>query len=357
MQIFDLHFKPQQEDNKIISSSINEQENLYMAGELTKVLPQNFKLLDNLSSIIEQEHQKAGLRSALKEANQFLEKESKKGNVSWLGNLHFAVIHFKDYALSFTKAGDIKILLIRSNGELLDISESLDSGQTTHLKAFGNVAEGRIAQDDKLIILNQDLFSTLNQDDSFWKQIKQASDKKDIKRILKAYKPVLSEVSGVCLLLIFDEEIKPIKTKRNLPKFSFQTTFLKPVTKIKIPFKINSKVKLPSFNVKVPKVKVPKVNVPRKNLILVLILILILTFFFYIFKAEKERGMQDAKQGLIEAQSKITMAENFLIIQDEEKSQALFQEAWEILTPLARAGMPLRSEAAALRKSIKEFLK
>ena len=355
MQVFDLHFKEKEEDNKVINSFVFQPENLYMAGELTRVLPQNFKFLDDLASTIKQEYQKTGLRPALKQANQFLENQSKKGNVSWLGNLHFAIIHFKDYTLNFTKSGNIKILLIKSTGELLDISENLDSQETDNLKVFGNIAEGKISQDDKLVILNEDLFSTLNQNKNFWEQLKQVSDKKDVKRILKTYKPIFSEISGICLLLIFDEEVKPVKIKRNLPKFSFQTTFLKPLTKIKIPFKVD--LKLPSFKLKVPKLTIPKFKIPKKNIILILVLILILTVFFFIFKTEKERELQQARQKLIEAQSKITMAENFIILQDKEKAQAFYQEAWDILSPLVRAGMPLKSEASILRKSIKEYLK
>jgi len=357
MQVFDLHFKTKEEDNKIINSFIFQHENLYMAGELTRVLPQNFKFLDDLAFAIEQEYQKTGLRTALKQGNQFLEKQSKKGNVSWMGNLHFAIVHFKDYTINFTKSGNIKILLIKSNGEFLDISENLNSQESSDLKIFNSIAEGKISQDDKIIILNEDIFSTLNQNKDFWEQLKRVSDKKDVKKVLKTYKPVFSEISGVCLLLIFDEEIKPIKTKRSLSKFSFWKTFIEPLTKIKIPLNINLKIKLPSYKVKIPKFTIPRFKIPKKNIILILVFILILTIFFFIFKSEKERNFQDASQKLIEAQSKITMAENFIILQDKEKAQALFQEAWDILSPLARAGMPLDREASDLRKSIKEYLK
>jgi len=66
--------------------------------------------------------------------------------------------------------------------------------------------------------------------------------------------------------------------------------------------------------------------------------------------------MQEAQQKIEQAQSKLTMAENMLILNEEEKAQALFQEAWDIIQPLTKIGEPLRDEALDIKKLLEEYL-
>lgn len=427
MQVFELHFNPKNKEDKVFDSFVYEPENiyekklgnLYMAGELTKFLPQNSRFLNSLALTIKKEYYGTGLKKspemslqdALKRGNEFLDNEVKRGNVSWLGNLNFAILNFssQDFLLNFTKAGNIKILLIRDS-ELLDISQNLELQEAAPfpLKVFENTASGRLTQDDKIIILTQDVFSALSQDGDFLTQLGEISDEKGLKEILKTKKQILSEVSGICFLLMIGQESEGKQTltfRNKSPKFSFRETFFKPVLQFKNPlFKIKFKTpsfktpsfkffKLPSFKIpslkppvskappqktiapktsplktitsfKFPKIKIPKIKLtlPKNpNLYkrggLVVIFVLILTASFFGFRGEREKVIKEAQQIIIETQSKIMMAENFLILKDEEKANTLFKEAREIILPLAEVGMPLRKEALRLQQSIEERLR
>lgn len=350
MRVFELHFNPKAREDKMMNSFVYEPENvsekrlgnLYMAGELTQVLPQNSQFLNNLALVLKQEHYKEGfkrsyetsLREALKRGNEFLDKEAKGGNVSWLGNLSFAVLNFKDFVLSFTKVGGIKILLQKEK-DLLDIGQDLEFQDTEPypLKIFGNIATGKLAQNDKIIILTQDVFSALTQKGNFFTELSQISDEKGLKKLLKINKPILSEVSGICLLLMVNEELQLKESlsfsKKTLPKFSF-----------------------PSFSFSLPR---PAGKI-KKNLILILVLLLILAGSFFVFKGEREKELQSAQGILSAAQSKVMMAENFLILKDKEKARTLLEEARDILTPLTKKGVSLNQEALFLQKSINERL-
>ena len=275
MRVFELYFNPKNKEERIINSFIHEPVNtyetrlgnLYMAGELNKAMPQNARLLNNLALVIQKEYYGAGfkksceqsLQDSLKKANEFLDIEVRKGNVSWLGNLNFTVINLKDFTLNFTKVGDIKIFLAR-NGELSDISQSLEFQDTDPypLKIFGSIATGKLSQNDKIIILNA-------KNENFLNELSRISDEKGLKEFLKIKKQILSETSGICLLLIADEE-------REAAKFSFQKSF-------KLP-----KLKKIEFVLPDPLRKLKISNGIRKKIILILSLISILALGFFIFR-------------------------------------------------------------------------
>jgi len=389
MQVFEIHFNPKNKEDRIIDSfscqptNIYEKRlgNLYMAGELKQAMPQNARFLNNLAAVIQKEYYSAGLKKScqqglldsLKKANEFLDAEVQRGNVSWLGNLNFSILSFNDFLLNFTKIGDMKILLIR-NSELSDISQNLESqeAETHSLKIFGNIVTGKLAKNDKVIVLNKDIFSALTQEKGFLNQFTQISDEKGIKEILKRKKQNLAELSGICLFLIVTDESTSKQTltfQQDMPKFSFRQTFIKPLPsfkflKIKLP---SLKLKIPKFpKIKFPKIKIvlsnplKKIKIPkiaRKKLILLLLLILTLLAFFFIFKGEKEVELQEAQQKISEAKAKIIMAESLLILEEENKAQALFQEAWDMIYPLTKTGMPLRDEAIPIKKSLEKYLK
>lgn len=321
MKVFEFHFNPKAQEDKIFDSFIYEPE-LYMAGELSQALPQNSQFLNNLALTIKREYRtNSSLGEVLKKANEFLEKEAKAENVSWLGNLNFVVLSFKDSILNFTKVGNIKILLQRE-GELLDIGQNLEFQDTEPypLKIFGNIAEGKLAQNDKVIILTKNVFSALTQKGNFLTELSQISGQKELQKLLKINKSVISEISGICLLLMVNEEF--------------------PTSKIPIP-----KIKFPA-----------PVGQTKKNLILILVLLSILAGSFFAFNSGRQEEFQNAKSILSTAQSQAMMAESFLILKDEEKARALFEEARDALSPLTKTGTPLSKEALILQKSIDERL-
>jgi len=272
----------------------------------------------------------------------------------------------------------MKILLVRNN-ELSDISQNLESRESTNhpLKVFGSIAAGKLAQNDKVIVLNKEIFSVLTKDKGFLKQLKQVANAKELKEIIKKKKQILNEVSGACLFLLVNDDPKTkqlLTFRQEAPPFSFKKTFIRPIAKLIPSFKLPS-LKLPEF--KMPKFKLPEINlpslkfknlklslklsrikmaVPKKNFILILALILVLIAFFIFFQGEREIEMQEAQQKIEQAQSKLTMAENMLILNEEEKAQALFQEAWDIIQPLTKIGEPLRDEALDIKKLLEEYL-
>ena len=362
MRVFELHFNPlkrraKNKDDKIFDSFVYEPENtlekklgsLYIVGELNGILPQNINFLNNLSWVFKKSYYEFPLKKsseisfqdAVKNANDFLDREARNGNVGWLGNLGLAVLNFNNFILNFTKVGNIKILLMRDE-ELLDIGQNLEfqDVEPYPLKIFGNVASGKLVRGDKIIIFTKDAFSAFTQDENFLGQLGRISDEKKLKEFLKINKKILSDASGICLLLIVDEELRPKESINISSEFS------------KFP-----KLKLPSL--KIPSFKINLV-VPKKNLILVLVLISILAIGFFIFGKEKEgelnRKIDENQQKIDQARSKIIMAESLLIFKKEEKAQALFKEAWDILTPIIKAGPPLDQEALSLQESVEKYL-
>lgn len=399
MQAFELYFAPKKKDELFLNSFIYEPDNiyekklgnLYIVGELTQAMPQNSHFLNNLSLVIKKEYYSSGLKKsceaslqeALKKGNEFLEKESRKGNVGWLGNLNFAVLNFKNPILNFAQTGDMKIFLIRRE-ELIDISQSLET-ELPHpnpLKMFGSMAAGKLSQDDKVIVLNKNLFASFNKNKAFLNQLCNVSEEKDLKQAIKAHKQSLLETSGICLYLMGAGEESSGKTvtlRQDLPRFSFYKTFLKPLVsflsrikrwrllqlKIKLPFIGTPKIKIkkPHKAIKFPKPKIPRPRLPKirfninkKNLLLVLGLALILVSFSFIFGGEKELELKEAQQKLAEAQSKTTLAESFLVLKEQEKAEAIFQEVLEIISPLTKRGSPVRDEALSLQRFIEQHL-
>jgi hypothetical protein len=359
MQVFELHFNSKNKEDKIFDSFVYEPEtvsekrlgNLYIAGEFTKVLPQNFRFLDNLASVIKKEYYAASfqksceesLRGALKKANEFLDKEARKGNVNWLGNLHFAILNFKDFVLNFTKVGGMKILLSR-DGELLDIGHNLEFQEADPypLKVFGSVAIGKLAPNDKIILLTKDLFSVLTEKGDFLNQLKDISNEKELKKILKANKPALTEASGICLFMLIGEEAQAMERvilNKKTPYFS-----------LKWP-------KLPSLGFKFPKVKF-SFGLPNKNKLLILTLLLILIVGFFVFNSESEKNpiQAESEKKLELARSKVSMAENFFIFKEEERAKNLLREAQNILASLIEQNSPLKKEAVSLQKTVEGYL-
>ncbi len=393
MRVFELYFNPKNKDETYLETfvytptNIYEKRlgNLYMVGELAQAMPQNAALLKNLFSIIKREYygaslkksSEASLQEALKKGNESLERESRKGNVSWLGNLNLTILTFKDPTLIFTKVGDVKILLIRDK-ELAEISGNLDNALSppNPLKVFGNMATGKLDQGDRVVVLNKSVFIAFSKTKGLLNQISRAANEKELKQILKINQTGLAEVAGACLFLTVGgpgESKQTITLHRELPKFSFSQFFLKPIDQFSRKMKQHAQFKLPSLKapqIKMPQVKIPRVKllpsfrlphikfaVAKKQIILVISLALILASFFLLFGGEKGEELKNVQQKLAEAQAKTTMAENFLILKDEEKAKTLFQEALAIVSPLTKRGSPLREEALFLQNSIEEHLK
>lgn len=324
MKVFELYFNPKKKQDTIFDSFIYESEppsgNLCMAGELTKALPQNSVFLDNLANIVKSGfYAKNDFSEALKEANAFLEKEAKSGNVNWLGNINFAVLNIGNSILNFAKVGDVKILLLR-DGEVLDISQNLElqDQEPYPMKVFSNIASGKLLSHDKIIVLTDEVFQAVSSSDAFLNQLNAANSEKEIKYIFKVNKGIFAEASGLCLIVSqVNETSKGQQAGLNLPDFS--------------------------LNIPLP-----------KKLILIVCFILFLVLAYSLFGSQQEEIKIPAgfEKNLQDARAKVSMAENFIIIKKDKEASSLFQEARDLLAPIIESNSPLKKEAQALMDSI-----
>jgi len=408
MQILEFHFNPKTKEDLIFDTFAYEPENLYekklgnlyIVGELTKALSKDSRFLNNLAEIIKKEFYSSSLKKSpetslkdsLKRANEYLDGQAKEGNVDWMGNLNFGMLNIKDYSLNLTKAGYIKILLVRQK-EVVDLSQNLESQPKDALKTFGNIATGKLAENDKIILLTKEAYGAINRDKGLLRQLVSADNEREIKSAFKLKKDLLLELSGACLIIIMNQENQPTESvifQKGPISFSFKNTFLIPFLKIKEKFKLPRlrlsfklpKISLPRFKMlptfKLPAIKLPKfkalpaLKLPKisfhlpkigaiqedtkKKLILIILLVFLLIICFLIFSGEKRNALQAAQQKIAEVQDKITMAQNLLILKENEKARTLFQETLDVLAPLAKAGMPQRNEARSLQKLVQEYL-
>jgi hypothetical protein len=230
-----------------------------MAGDLRHVLPSNIGLLGNPSKAVNKRYyalssknQEKALSEGLKRANEFLSQEVKNENVSWLGNLNFGALSIKDSDLSFTKTGELKILLFRA-GQIINIGQRLDNQEIDPypLKIFFNIVSGKLTLNDVIMVLTKEVFSFLEKKNIFSK-IAAAGDINH-KKIKELFPPKLftegdgANISGLCFLLVVDQQ-KPrkfktilfkargkfIKLHSILPKFKFLKKLIKKVKSIKI---------------------------------------------------------------------------------------------------------------------------
>jgi hypothetical protein len=405
-QIFEFIFNPKNKENIIFDSFCFEPTNvyekrmgsLYLIGVLKNSLPQNNRFLTILAEKIKQEYYKAvsitpekSLKTSLKTANDHLEKQAKKGDVSWLGNLSFATISLKNFELNYTKVGELKILLIR-NEQIIDIDQKVnfDELEPYPLKVFGNIISGKLTENDVLLILSKQAYDLFLKENIF-NEICQKSIKK-IKNILNSKNQELLKISGLCLAISltkekFSQEKDVLIEKKSLKIFSLKQVFLPLVQKIKRP-----KLTLPRINL--PKPKLIKINLtkktklkkkkpvlgkinlseklsfnkPSENFKKNIVLVLILIFFFllgsYIFERKEQSQIDNYQNQINEIEQKINQADNYLSLINDPQAQKtanqLYLEAWNNVSSLIKISvkLPLKIEeqVSELKLSLLEKL-
>ena len=368
MQIFELHFNPKPKEEQIFDSFIYEPENiyekklgsLYMVGELQNILPQNLKFLDNLAQIVKKNYYtlsaqspEKSLSETLKKANEYLGEEVKKDNVSWLGNLNFSVLSIKDFRLTFTKTGNLKIILLRA-GQIIDVGKNLDLREMEPypLKVFVNIVSGRLLENDMVLAMTEKIFKFLYQQNILSKLAR--TEEINSKKIKEIVPPALfakgegKNVSGILFLSVLKskykigKKIQPILFQKE-ERFSFFQKITSKLPLLKLP-----KLKLPKL--KLPKLKLPKFPPQpkiRKKIILIIVLIFLLILGYLIFKEAGEIKEGENKKSLAEIEEKVNKAENFLIFKNDEQANALLKEAWQEAA---------EAEAYDLKETIEEKL-
>ncbi len=319
--------------------------NLYLAGEIKNTLPQNYKLLEELAFEIKKEYYRDSKRSpekslieSLRIGNKFLENLTKEGNVSWLGNLNFAVFCLKDSDFHFTKVENISAFLLRG-GKITDIAQKLmqEEIEPYPLKVFGNIVSGKLIENDIILLLTKEVSVIFNRE-NLLNEIANfpVFNEKKLKESLEKREKVLKEVSGIAVLLALIKEASTFKEKipellefeKMKEKFSFIDAF-SPVLRFHLlktlVLKISRYIKLPALPaLKIPKVHSPKFAFPKfefekviKNIILVLSFSLVLVIGFYLFQFQEKREIAKIEDQFAKIQLTTQNAENFLILTKE----------------------------------------
>ncbi|MDO8436460.1 MAG: PP2C family serine/threonine-protein phosphatase [bacterium] len=409
MQIFEFHFNPYHKSaspktgpDLIFDSFCYEPENisekrlggLYMAGILKNVLPQNISFLESLAKTIKERYYKTvltgsekNLKEALKKANEHLETISKRGDVSWLGNLGFVAMAISKSDLYFTKVGETKIYLLRG-GQIIDIDHKLDFEgiEPYPLKVFGNIISGKLAKNDIILILTKEIADIFLRENLLAKIAKlsflpySGNIFKALKEIFSIKKEQLLKIAGVCLVIScsekpFSKEKETLAQPKTLKTFSLKKVFspfaaiVKKFLKPKLPKRLQQAKKI---KIRFPELKFPQWPLPalkkflfNKNAVLILSLILFLAFGFFVFQKKEEAQLRVYKAQLNQIEEKVNRAEGYLIIsktspQAQKKANDLFKESWEEISPLSYISATLPSDfaglVAVLQKKISENL-
>ncbi len=395
MQVFEFYFNPKARENSIFESFVYEPENisekrlgsLCIAGELANAFPGDKEFLNDLAKVIKEEYysnfqrsSEAALKESLRKANEHLARLAKAEKVNWVGNLNFAALAIKEssltpfvfnssvpFILNYAQVGEMKILLLKRN-EILDISRDLEARETEiyPLKVFENVVAGRLESEDRVIVATKEVFSALLPKPG--RKKKQAEEKeysindffeaksqKEINQILKAKKNELSEVSGIFIFIVPEEEnsgksgmfpFKSFHLKLPLPKLHFPKT----------PHLIDlPRPSLPDLNLIRKEEKLQLGSQPsRKNAKIVLALLLILAVSYLISNLEQKAEI--TPEMIEEIKNKEAEAENFIILEEKDKAFSLLNSTLEEIKLFSDSEIQESQELSDLKSSLEEKL-
>jgi hypothetical protein len=291
-----------------------------VVGEMKNPLPSTAKLLSETTSQLKETYYlkparltpEKSFKEALKNANSFLEKKVKSGQVNWLGNFNVAVISIvpkkrDKFDIFFTKTGNIKILLLRED-YYTDIGKNLDMYEIEPypLQIFGNIIAGKLSNKDKIIILTDSVFNYFNEEKILTKISKATNiNKVYIKNIINDKD--VSHLEGICVICSLEDsreenyEIeKTITFKKEKEKFSliqFSKKTLKNLYQVakslinsisfKNKFTVSKNIKNQKNNNKIKKVpikiKIKGNYLSKKNVFLIVAFLIIILLGLLLF--------------------------------------------------------------------------
>lgn len=105
-----------------------------------------------------QKNSEESFESTLAKVNLSLSEIAKHGNVSWIGKIDAVLCSISENQINFSVSGDAKVLLMR-NQKLTEISGNLSPKDEAinPLKTFTDIASGKLALGDKLILTTDDI--------------------------------------------------------------------------------------------------------------------------------------------------------------------------------------------------------
>ena len=304
MRIFEFAFNPKKQKDHFFevfsyepkSPKEKPRGSFYVVGELTNALEFNSRFLRRLSEIMQREYYGSpvkgaapALKAALKAANHFLQDESKKGNVDWLGNLHLAVLLFitvkeKKTMFYLAKTGSIKVFLVRQ-GMVVDVGKNLESSSRQPGKVFENLVSGTLVPNDSMTAATREVFDVFSREKSL-EQIGMLREARQFREFFLKRNRMLSLSSGVLISFIIEEEAakrSPVNKSLfpRLPSLRLgvgkQAFFLKPRLMLKKGIKLTP----PKLNLKFSWMRYPSTR--KKQAILVLLFLALLLLGVLLF--------------------------------------------------------------------------
>ena len=130
-------------------------------------------IVNFLSSVLKKEYYANPKRSiensfdsALQKVNLALSEIAKEGNINWLGKIDGVVSILEKNNLHFSVCGKARVFLLRKQ-MLSEISVDMapSNTQPNPLKTFADVSSGRLENEDKLIICEDDIFKVFSEEE------------------------------------------------------------------------------------------------------------------------------------------------------------------------------------------------
>jgi len=197
--------------------------------------------------------------AALHKANLALAKLAEYGNINWIGKINALCAVAEKQNLHLTQTGNTLALLLR-NGYLTNISEDLspDNLKPNPLKTFVNISSGKLENQDKLIIITDNILDVLDLE-----EIKNNAlnfSEKDFAQFLRTVLVNKLEKAAALVVDIREKEelVLPVSRKAEKMNVFSNSVFSKPALKRKMAPEVKME-KIPDQFLP-PKEKTPKVG-------------------------------------------------------------------------------------------------
>jgi len=377
MRIFEFIFNPKLKKDVIFDSFCYEPKtiyeknkgSLYMVGFLKNTLPNNIYLIKNIARTIKDKYfqlmrstSEASLKEGLKSINTYLSNKAEKGNVSWLGNLSFAVLSIKKSRLIFSKTGDIKILILR-NGEFIDIDDKTKYNEASPypIKIFSKTISGKLKKNDFILVFTRNVYDFFKKNKLLKKTLKLSSfSEEEIKNIFDVDKKKTEKTYGVFLGISLDETTEETNKKMTLKNLE-KTPFKEIVMFFLYFFK---KIKIPSFNVSLPKRKKRpkikslngglKINHKSIGFLSSVFLLIVLVLSFFVFQIQKKNKENIFRKKIIQIEQEISVADSLSGDGSTDKANVVLQNSWNNFILLKEKSSQLSDD---LKSSVDNYQK
>jgi len=370
MKIFEFAFNPRKKKDRFFNvfsyepkkAAEKSRGSLYIVGELDHALEFNARFLKKLSLLLQASYYGSSLKTpalalkeALKKANAFLSKESKSGNVDWLGNLHLAVMVFvtqgeKKTVFHMAKTGTMSVVLTRDKG-VVDVGK--EAGNTVQPgRVFGNIVSAKLVPEDSILLQSHEVHGFLSKEKSMG-GVGSLKENKEFKDFFSRRSRLLSQTSGILLSFVIEEEIPKLSSKNRalFSRFSFPNPRLLFKKGMSSAF---SNVKLPQILLRLPLAR--NSFTARRRGFLLALLFFLLFLGFLMFQGERGESLRNAEEAAEKIETLATQAEDALIFQNTELANELFYEAWSVAVTEVQKGGSFKETFLARKKELEEKL-